>query len=328
MHAVLLKQGNIKSTHVIDHFVPGEDTSASKSSVSGPNGRLSSGRTSSSGTGDSDDTIKAILEQARREMVAQQRDQALREMAVCHWSTTTTAAATATTTTSSSSLAAAEPRPPAVKQEGAGADAGVGVGVGIASNPQVLQQTPLSVISPKDFVQNIIRKVKSEIGDTSSYQGGHWSATSAMSHPLTSVSPSLSSTTSSSSPASAFVGQSSSWLDPWSRLPFSKERDQEEGMSSEGEGAHMVRVKLEPGEEEQDQGVEHLSPCSAYVARPPKTIVPPLTPDQYDTFTHQQVDTVLLTRQVKDRLAQKGICQRIFGEKVCIWMPNDTFITV
>lgn len=309
MHTIFLKQGNIKSIHVTDHFVPGEDISASKSSGPGPSGRLSAGRASSGGTGDSDDTIKAILEQARREMVAQQRDQALREMAVCHWGSSTTTTAATTTTTSSSSPAATEPRPPAVKQEGTGVGAGPG-----ASNSQLLQQTPLSVISPKDFVQNIIRKVKSEIGDTGSYQGGHWSASS---HPLTSVSPSLSSTTPCSSPASAFVGQSSSWLDPWSRQGFSKERDQEDGMSSEGEGAHMVRVKIEPGEEEQDQGAEHLSPCSAYVTRPPKTIVPPLTPDQYDAFTHQQVDTVLLTRQVKDRLAQKGICQRIFGEKVC-----------
>lgn len=304
-------------------FVPGEDTSSSKASGSGCNGRLSAGRASSSGAGDSDDTIKAILEQARREMVAQQRDQALREMAVCHWSSTTTAtastvaasASTSTPTPSSSSPVATEPRPPAVKQEGASVNGNACVSV---SSPQLLQQTPLSVISPKDFVQNIIRKVKSEIGDAGPYQGGHWSATSAMSHPLTSVSPSLSSTTSSSSPASAFVGQSSSWLDPWPRQPFSKERDLEDGMSSEGEGAHVVRVKIEPGEEEQDQEAEHLSPCSAFVARPPKTIVPPLTPDQYDAFTHQQVDTVLLTRQVKDRLAQKGICQRIFGEKVCV----------
>ncbi|XP_062409540.1 homeobox protein cut-like 2 [Sardina pilchardus] len=285
----------------------GEEVSPLKTSGSGPSGRLSAGRASSSGAGDSDDTIKAILEQARREMVAQQRHQALREMAVCHWGTTTTTTAAAS---SSSPPASAEPRPPSVKQEGASSSV-------TASSPQLLQQTPLSVISPKDFVQNIIRKVKSEIGDAGSYQGGHWSAASSTSHPLTSVSPSLCSTTSSSSPFSNMAGQSSAWLDPWSRQPFSREQqDQEDALSSQGEDGHMVKVKVEAEEIEQDEGGEHLSPCSAYVTRPPKPIVPPLTPDQYDSFMHQQVDTVLLTRQVKDRLAQKGICQRIFGEKV------------
>ncbi|XP_031433570.1 homeobox protein cut-like 1 isoform X2 [Clupea harengus] len=280
----------------------GEEISTTRSSVcsTGPSGRVSAGRGSSSGMGDSDNTIKAILEQARREMVAQQKHQALREMAVCHWGTSGSGSAC-------SPPASTEPRPPAVKQEGASVS---------VSHPQLLQQTPLSVISPKDFVQNIIRKVKSEIGDAGSYQGSHWSATSSTSHPLTSVSPSLCSTASSSSPFSAFAGQSSSWMDPWSRQPFNRERGQEDALSSEGEGGHMVKVKVETEEEEPDEGVEHLSPCSAYVTRPPKPIVPPLTLDQYDAFTHQQLDTVLLTRQVKDRLAQKGICQRIFGEKV------------
>ncbi|XP_041915971.1 homeobox protein cut-like 1 isoform X2 [Alosa sapidissima] len=282
----------------------GEEISPLRTSGSGPSGRLSAGRGSSSGAGDSDDTIKAILEQARREMVAQQRHQALREMAVCHWGTSSSAAAA-----TSSPPASTEPRPPSVKQEGASSSITV-------SSPQLLQQTPLSVISPKDFVQNIIRKVKSEIGDAGSYQGGHWSATSSTSHPLTSASPSLCSTTSSSSPFSNLAGQSSSWPDPWSRQPFGREQDQEDALSSQGEGGHMVKVKVEAEEEEQDEGAGHLSPCSAYVTRPPKPIVPPLTPDQYDSFMHQQVDTVLLTRQVKDRLAQKGICQRIFGEKV------------
>ena len=31
---------------------------------------------------------------------------------------------------------------------------------------------------------------------------------------------------------------------------------------------------------------------------------------------YQEVDTIELTRQVKEKLAKNGICQRIFGEKV------------
>ncbi|XP_038669502.1 homeobox protein cut-like 1 isoform X7 [Scyliorhinus canicula] len=52
------------------------------------------------------------------------------------------------------------------------------------------------------------------------------------------------------------------------------------------------------------------------VAKPHKPSVPPLTPEQYEIYMYQEVDTAELTRQVKERLAKNGICQRIFGEKV------------
>ncbi|XP_051540367.1 homeobox protein cut-like 1 [Myxocyprinus asiaticus] len=47
-----------------------------------------------------------------------------------------------------------------------------------------------------------------------------------------------------------------------------------------------------------------------------KPVVAPLTPEQYEYYMYQEVDTVDLTQQVKDKLAKNGICQRIFGEKV------------
>ncbi|XP_021335079.2 homeobox protein cut-like 1 isoform X10 [Danio rerio] len=47
-----------------------------------------------------------------------------------------------------------------------------------------------------------------------------------------------------------------------------------------------------------------------------KPVVPPLTPEQYEYYMYQEVDTVDLTQQVKEKLAKNGICQRIFGEKV------------
>ncbi|KAI4880421.1 hypothetical protein NFI96_002953 [Prochilodus magdalenae] len=46
-----------------------------------------------------------------------------------------------------------------------------------------------------------------------------------------------------------------------------------------------------------------------------KPIVAPLTPEQYEHYMYQEVDTVELTQQVKDKLAKNGICQRVFGEK-------------
>ncbi|KAG7483814.1 hypothetical protein MATL_G00042270 [Megalops atlanticus] len=52
------------------------------------------------------------------------------------------------------------------------------------------------------------------------------------------------------------------------------------------------------------------------LAKPTKAVVAPLTPEQYELYMYQEVDTVELTQQVKDKLAKNGICQRIFGEKV------------
>lgn len=42
----------------------------------------------------------------------------------------------------------------------------------------------------------------------------------------------------------------------------------------------------------------------------------PLMSEQYERFMYQEVDTVELTQQVKEKLAKNGICQRVFGEKV------------
>lgn len=57
-----------------------------------------------------------------------------------------------------------------------------------------------------------------------------------------------------------------------------------------------------------------------------KPVVPPLTPEQYEYYMYQEVDTVDLTQQVKDKLAKNGICQRIFGEKVSDFHIRYTFI--
>uniref|UniRef100_A0A3P8Y6C6 Homeobox protein cut-like n=1 Tax=Esox lucius TaxID=8010 RepID=A0A3P8Y6C6_ESOLU len=51
-------------------------------------------------------------------------------------------------------------------------------------------------------------------------------------------------------------------------------------------------------------------------AKQAKPVVAPLTPEQYEFYMYQEVDTAELTQQVKDKLAKNGICQRVFGEKV------------
>ncbi|XP_072515654.1 homeobox protein cut-like 1 [Salminus brasiliensis] len=57
-------------------------------------------------------------------------------------------------------------------------------------------------------------------------------------------------------------------------------------------------------------------PLLAIAKAASKPVVAPLTPEQYEHYMYQEVDTVELTQQVKDKLAKSGICQRVFGEKV------------
>ncbi|XP_036451257.1 homeobox protein cut-like 1 [Colossoma macropomum] len=57
-------------------------------------------------------------------------------------------------------------------------------------------------------------------------------------------------------------------------------------------------------------------PLLAIAKTASKPVVAPLTPEQYEQYMYQEVDTVELTQQVKDKLAKNGICQRVFGEKV------------
>lgn len=251
----------------------------------------STGCSSSGGGSNSDETIKSILEQARREMQAQQ--QALLELE-----------------SSSQSLSLQEPHktlpaplPTYIKQEEGNAMPMC------PSYPIGSPQTPLSVLSPAAFVQNIIRKVKSEIGEAGTYFDQHWS------RPFTSVSPSLSS--SSSSVPSAVPRA-------WNmECPLGTE---EAPGTEEDESPPSRPMKVEPevcvSGEQTACGGSRMNYYPSYIPRTLKPTVPPLTPEQYEMYMYREVDTVELTRQVKEKLAKNGICQRIFGEKVSVYERN------
>ncbi|XP_018413835.1 PREDICTED: homeobox protein cut-like 2 isoform X2 [Nanorana parkeri] len=246
----------------------------------------------SSANNSSEDAIKSILEQARREMQAQQ--QALLEI-------------------ESGSSHRSIPTPP-IERPVLTPTTHIAPHIYIKQEESTLPastsstQTPLSVLSPAAFVQNIIRKVKSEIGDAGSYFEQHWaSEKNVLSHPYTSVSPSLSS--SSSSYSSIVNGRA------WKRGDNGENVNNEEDISA-GEEAHkIIEVKTEAGSLE-NQNISQLSYYPTYVPRNLKPTVPPLTPEQYELYMYREVDTLDLTRQVKEKLAKNGICQRIFGEKV------------
>nr|XP_033811289.1 homeobox protein cut-like 2 isoform X6 [Geotrypetes seraphini] len=251
---------------------------------------------SSNGNSNSEDAIKSILEQARREMEAQQ--QALLEI-----ETGNSKRSIPTPPSDRSILAAVTgqslPQVYIKQEEGTS-----GNSISVSSI-----QTPLNVLSPAAFVQSIIRKVKTEIGDAGSYFDQHWaSERSILSRPYTSVSPSLSS--SSSSYSSMVNGRL------WQRGDNGETVPNEEEITVGEEELHKVtEVKTECGVPE-SPNLNRLSYYPAYVPRTLKPTVPPLTPEQYEMYMYREVDTLDLTRQVKEKLAKNGICQRIFGEKV------------
>ncbi|XP_008118082.2 homeobox protein cut-like 2 isoform X2 [Anolis carolinensis] len=251
---------------------------------------MANGATSSN----SEDAIKSILEQARREMQAQQ--QALLEI-----ESGSTSRPLLTPPVEHSALAAVSQT---IVQEYIKQEEGM-MGPSTSSS---MAQGPLTVLSPAAFVQSIIRKVKSEIGDAGSYFDQHWaSERSLLSRPYTSVSPSLSSSSSYSSTAN---GRG------WQRGEAAEAVPTEEDLpTSEDEPHRVLEVKLETVGSE-PLSTRRLSYYPSYVPRTLKPTVPPLTPEQYEMYMYREVDTLDLTRQVKEKLAKNGICQRIFGEKV------------
>ncbi|XP_048412426.1 homeobox protein cut-like 2 isoform X4 [Stegostoma tigrinum] len=242
--------------------------------------------TSSSSSAGSDEAIRSILEQARREMQAQQ--QVLLEMeANSSNNTMTTPHIETLPATNKISLSSY------IKQE-----------EGMATRSS---QTPLSVVSPAAFVQNIIRKVKSEIGDAGSYFDQHWATERNMANRLyASVSP---------SPSSSSCGSSGTGnVKQWRAEPSDNSKNGEEH-SFGVEGTHkLTDIKSESSPD--SPSINQLSIFPTYVPRSLKPTVPPLTPEQYEMYMYREVDTIELTRQVKEKLAKNGICQRIFGEKV------------
>ncbi|XP_069789463.1 homeobox protein cut-like 2 [Narcine bancroftii] len=243
--------------------------------------------TSSSNSGGSDEAIRSILEQARREMQAQQ--QVLLEME------TSNSNSNVAITPHVESLPAMNKAPlsSSIKQE-----------EGIVTKGS---QTPLSVVSPAAFVQSIIRKVKSEIGDAGSYFDQHWATDRSVAHRLyASVSP---------SPSSSSCGSSGTGtIRQWRAEPSENNKNgEEQSVGFEGTNK-LADIKSEGSPDSQTVG--QLSVFPAYVPRSLKPTVPPLTPEQYEMYMYRDVNTLELTRQVKEKLAKNGICQRIFGEKV------------
>ncbi|XP_032110968.1 homeobox protein cut-like 1 isoform X7 [Sapajus apella] len=279
---------------------------------------------SASGSGNSDDAIRSILQQARREMEAQQAalDPTLKPAPLSQSDITILtpkllSTSPMPTVSTYPPLAISLKKPPAAPEAGASA----------LPNPPPLkkeaQDTPgLDPQGVADCAQGVLRQVKNEVGRSGAWKDHWWSAVQ--------VQPERRNATASSEEAKAEEagsgkekggGGSSGGSQPRAERsqlqgPASSEY-WKEWPSAESPYSQSSELSL-TGASRSETPQNSPLPSSPIVpmSKPTKPSVPPLTPEQYEVYMYQEVDTIELTRQVKEKLAKNGICQRIFGEKV------------
>lgn len=271
---------------------------------------------SASSSGNSDDAIRSILQQARREMEAQQAalDPALKQTSL---SQTDIAILTPKliSTSPMSSVSSYSPLAISLKKPPSAPDSSTSA----LPNPPALkkesQDAPaLDLQGAADSAQGVLRHVKNELGRSGGWKDHWWST----------VQPERKSSAPSEETK---VEEASGGKEKGSSSQSRAERGQLQGPSSSeywkewpsAESPYSQSSELSlTGASRSDTPQNSPLPSSPIVplSKPTKPSVPPLTPEQYEIYMYQEVDTIELTRQVKEKLAKNGICQRIFGEKV------------
>ncbi|XP_022443701.1 homeobox protein cut-like 1 isoform X6 [Delphinapterus leucas] len=274
---------------------------------------------SASSSGNSDDAIRSILQQARREMEAQQAalDPALKPAPL---SQTDIAILTPklmppspmSSVSGYSPLAVSLKKPPSAPDSSAPA----------LPNAPVLKKESQDVPGPDlpgaaDSAQGVLRHVKSELGRSGVWKDHWWSA----------VQPERKSSAPPEDPKAEEASGGKEKGGGGGGGQARAERGQLQGPSSSeywkdwpsAESPYSQSSELSlTGASRSETPQNSPLPSSPIVplSKPTKPSVPPLTPEQYEIYMYQEVDTIELTRQVKEKLAKNGICQRIFGEKV------------
>uniref|UniRef100_A0A2K5CK15 Cut like homeobox 1 n=1 Tax=Aotus nancymaae TaxID=37293 RepID=A0A2K5CK15_AOTNA len=256
----------------------------------------------SSPTRNSDDAIRSILQQARAEMEAQQAalDPALKQAPLSQSDITILtpkllSTSPMPTVSTYPPLAISLKKPPAAPEAGASALPNPG--------PQGRPRTPgLDPQGVADCAQGVLRQVKNEVGRSGAWKDHWWSAVQ--------VQPERRNATASSEEAKAEEAGSGKEKGSGGGSQPRAERSQLQGPAS------SEYWKEWPSAESPYSQSSELSLTGPASETPQNTLGPPLTPEQYEVYMYQEVDTIELTRQVKEKLAKNGICQRIFGEKV------------
>ncbi|XP_030884667.1 homeobox protein cut-like 1 [Leptonychotes weddellii] len=272
---------------------------------------------STAGSGSSDDAIRSILQQARREMEAQQAalDPALKPAPL---SQADIAILTPKLIPSSpmSSVSSYPPLALSLKKPPSAPDAGASA----LPNPPALkkesQDAPgLDLQGAAESAQGVLRHVKSELGRSGVWKDHWWSTVQP--ERKSAVPPE--DTKSEEASGAKEKGGGSQPRAERSQLqgPSSSSEYWKEWPSAESPYSQSSELSL-TGASRSETPQNSPLPSSPIVpmSKPAKPSVPPLTPEQYEIYMYQEVDTIELTRQVKEKLAKNGICQRIFGEKV------------
>ncbi|XP_073931771.1 homeobox protein cut-like 1 isoform X8 [Castor canadensis] len=272
---------------------------------------------STASSGNSDDAIRSILQQARREMEAQQAalDPALKPAPLSQpdlalLTPKLLSAPPMSAVSSYSPLAISLKKTPVATEASTSA---------LPSAPALKKEAQdVAGLDPQgaaDAAQGVLRQVKNELNRGGTWKDPWWSPMQPERRNL-------------STSEETKAEESASGKEKASSCQLRAERSQLQGPSSSSEywkewpnaeSPYSQSSELSlTGASRSDTPQNSPLPSSPVVpmAKPTKPSVPPLTPEQYEIYMYQEVDTIELTRQVKEKLAKNGICQRIFGEKV------------
>lgn len=281
---------------------------------------------STSSGGSSDDAIRSILQQARREMEAQQAalDPALKpaplsqaDLAIL--SPKLIPSSPMSSVSSYPPLALSLKKPPTAPDTSAST----------LPNPPALkkesQDAPgLDLPGAAESAQGVLRHVKSELGRSGVWKDHWWNTVQPE---RKSAAPPEDTKSEEAGGAKEKGGGSQPRADRGQlQGPSSSSEYWKEWPSAESPYSQSSELSL-TGASRSETPQNSPLPSSPIVpmSKPAKPSVPPLTPEQYEIYMYQEVDTIELTRQVKEKLAKNGICQRIFGEKVRAWIRGPRF---
>uniref|UniRef100_A0A8B9QF19 Homeobox protein cut-like n=1 Tax=Apteryx owenii TaxID=8824 RepID=A0A8B9QF19_APTOW len=269
---------------------------------------------SASSSGNSDDAIRSILQQARREMEAQQAalEPALKTPPLSQ--ADISILSPKLPTPAMSSVSSFSPLAMSLKKHSSVTDSSISALQNLSGLKKEPQEAPgLELHGISDSAQGMLRHVKNELGRGGVWKD-HWWNTVQHERRNTAL------------PEDTKVEEASVGKEKVSNQTR-PDRSQLQGPSSSeywkewpnAESPYSQSSELSmTGASRSETPQNSPLPSSPIVSlsKPSKPSVPPLTPEQYEIYMYQEVDTIELTRQVKEKLAKNGICQRIFGEKV------------
>lgn len=270
---------------------------------------------SATSSGNSDDAIRSILQQARREMEAQQAalEPALKTPPLSQ-ADISILSPKLVSTPAMSSVSSYPSLAMSLKKHSSVTDSSISALQNLSGLKKEPPETPvLELHGVTDPAQGMLRHVKNELGRGGVWKDHWWNtvqhdrrnAALPEDTKAEEVSSGKEKVSNQARPdRSQLQGPSSSeyWKEwPNAESPYSQSSELSMTGASRSETPQNSPLPSSP-----------IVPLS----KPSKPSVPPLTPEQYEIYMYQEVDTIELTRQVKEKLAKNGICQRIFGEKV------------